>query len=68
MDGKRFYRPDEVAQMFGVSVRFVWYRIKKGEIKHVHIRRLVRVPREEIDRIIQAGLVLRVTPCTENSE
>jgi excisionase family DNA binding protein len=48
---KRYFRPDEIAKHFQVSVSYVYYLIRKKKIRSVKIGRLHRISREEYCRI-----------------
>lgn len=45
---KRYYRVDEVAAYFAVSVRTIYRMIYDGEIKTIRIRGLIRISVEEL--------------------
>ncbi|RJR46269.1 MAG: DNA-binding protein [Desulfobacteraceae bacterium] len=47
---KQYYRVDEVAEYFAISVRTVYRLIDEGELKRTKIRGCLRVPRPEIER------------------
>jgi excisionase family DNA binding protein len=53
MENKDFYKVSEVAKIMSVS-RLTAYRwIKEGKIKVVRIGKTMRIPRKEIERILQ---------------
>jgi len=47
---KRYYRVDEVAEYFSVSVRTVYRLIEEGELGRTKIRGCLRIPITEIQR------------------
>jgi len=47
---KQYYRVDEVAEYFSISVRTVYRLIKEGELGRTKIRGCLRVPVWEIER------------------
>ncbi|MBN1227949.1 MAG: helix-turn-helix domain-containing protein [Deltaproteobacteria bacterium] len=47
---KNYYRVDEVAEYFSISVRTVYRLIDKGDLKRTKIRGCLRVPAGEIER------------------
>lgn len=48
---RRYYRPDEVANHFQVSVSYVYSMIRKRQVQSVRIGRLHRIPRKEYCRM-----------------
>lgn len=53
---KRFYRPDEVAALFRVSVRTVRRWISEKRIEHIRLGQSIRIPAGELERIARGGL------------
>jgi len=47
---KRYYRVDEVAEYFSISVRTVYRLIEEGELGRTKIRGCLRIPLTEIQR------------------
>lgn len=47
---KKYYRVDEVADYFAISVRTVYRLIDEGELKRTKIRGCLRIPHDEINR------------------
>jgi len=47
---KQYYRVDEVAEYFSISVRTVYRLIEEGELGRTKIRGCLRVPVWEIER------------------
>ncbi len=47
---KQYFRVDEVAEYFAVSVRTVYRLIDEGELKRTKIRGCLRIPLWEIER------------------
>ena len=47
---KQYYRVDEVAEYFAISVRTVYRLIDEGELARVKIRGCLRIPIWEIQR------------------
>ncbi|MBN1567919.1 MAG: helix-turn-helix domain-containing protein [Acidobacteria bacterium] len=55
MEERQYYRPDEIAEHFQVSVSYVYFLIRKKKIRAVKIGRLHRIPREEYCRLCQGS-------------
>jgi excisionase family DNA binding protein len=53
---KLYYRPDEIAEIVGISLRTVYRMIDDQKIKAIKIGRNIRIEREEFLRIIQSNL------------
>jgi excisionase family DNA binding protein len=51
---KRYYRVDEVAAYFAVSVRTVYRLLDEGDLQGCRIRGCVRVSAEEVRRFEEA--------------
>ena len=47
---KQYYRVDEVADYFAISVRTVYRLIDEGDLKRTKIRGCLRIPLDEITR------------------
>jgi len=47
---KKYYRVDEVAKYFAISVRTVYRLIDEGELRRTKIRGCLRIPIDEITR------------------
>jgi excisionase family DNA binding protein len=47
---KKYYRVDEVADYFAISVRTVYRLIDEGDLKRTKIRGCLRIPVDEITR------------------
>jgi excisionase family DNA binding protein len=47
---KQYYRVDEVAEYFAISVRSVYRLIDEGDLKRTKIRGCLRIPVWEIER------------------
>lgn len=45
---------NQVAELLGVSVWLVRKMIRQGEIRHVRLGQLIRVPRSEVDRFLES--------------
>ena len=50
-EDRHYYRPDEIAERFQVSLSYVYFLIRKKKIRTVKIGRLHRIPRKEYCRI-----------------
>ncbi len=50
------YRPDELAEAAGVSVRTVRRWLRLGLVNHVHFMGVLRIPREEYERVLREGI------------
>ncbi len=55
MEDRHYYRPDEIAERFQVSLSYVYFLIRKKKIRTVKIGRLHRIPREEYCRICRGS-------------
>ncbi len=53
---KQNYRPDELAQVVRVSVRTVRRWLRLDLVKHVHFMGVIRIPREEYERVLREGI------------
>lgn len=53
---KMLFRPAELAPMFGVSRAFIYQLIEKGSIRVVRLNTAVRVPLDEVERILTEGI------------
>lgn len=63
MNGReRYYLPVEVADKYRYSVSFIYYLIRKKELKAAKIRRQIRIPSKEICRMFCQGTG-DCTPC-----
>ena len=63
---KQNYRSDELAEATGVSVRTVRRWLRLGLIKHIHFMGVIRIPREEYERVLREG-IQRGGPVTHGS-
>ena len=48
---KRWYRPDEVAELVCVTTETVRRWSRTGKIKSVRVLGMIRIPREELERL-----------------
>lgn len=53
---RQLYRPREVAEMLALSRGEVYSLISKGLIRSVRIASSVRVPAQEVERLITIGI------------
>ncbi len=53
---KQNYRPDELAEAARVSVRTVRRWLRLDLVKHVHFMGVIRIPREEYERVLREGI------------
>ncbi len=51
----RFYTPDELAGMLKVTRQAVYNWIQQGRMEAVRIGRTVRIPAEEVERLLREG-------------
>jgi excisionase family DNA binding protein len=58
---KRYYRVDEVAAYFAISVRTVYRLLDEGELQGCRIRGCVRVSAEEVQRYEE--MLAEMAPC-----
>jgi len=52
---KQLHRVQQAAEQWNVSVKTVWNWIAEGRVGVVRLSRSVRIPQEEIDRLIEEG-------------
>jgi len=50
-----FYTPDELAVMLKVTRQAVYNWVQQGRIEAVRIGRTVRIPAEEVERLLREG-------------
>ena len=50
-EDRRYFRPDEIAKSFQVSLSYVYFLIRKNKIRSIKIGRLHRIPRREYCRL-----------------
>ncbi len=48
---KEFYRPDEAAALLDVSKKTIYRLIKDNKLKAVRIRSVLRISRQELERL-----------------
>ena len=53
---KQTYRPDELAEAAGVSVRTVRRWLRLDLVNHIHFMGVIRIPREEYERVLCEGI------------
>ena len=58
---QRLLRPREAALALGISKAYVYRLLSEGTIRKVALGRAVRIPVEEIDRLVAQGLPLAHT-------
>ena len=51
---KEFYRPDEAAALLDVSKKTIYRLIKDEKLKAVRIRSVLRISRQELERLTRA--------------
>ena len=56
-----FYTPDELAAMLKVTRQAIYNWIQQGRMEAVRIGRTVRIPREEVERLLREGRSPRQT-------
>lgn len=49
----RVMMPGEVADLLRVSTRTVYGLLAEGEITHLKVNRMIRIPRESVERYIE---------------
>ena len=54
-----FYTPEELAVMLKVTRQAIYNWIRQGHIEAVRIGRTVRIPGEEVERVLRDGRVPR---------
>jgi excisionase family DNA binding protein len=55
----KFYTPDELAALLKVTRQAIYNWIQQGHIEAVRIGRTVRIPGEEVERLLREGRTLR---------
>jgi excisionase family DNA binding protein len=45
---------NQVAELLGVSAWLIRKMIQQGELRHVRLGQLIRVPRSEVDRFLES--------------
>jgi excisionase family DNA binding protein len=60
---KQLHRVQQAAEQWNVSVKTAWNWIAQGRVGVVRLGRAVRIPQEEIDRLIEEGF----TPARRNA-
>ena len=50
-----FYTPDELAALLKVTRQAIYNWIQQGRMEAVRIGRTVRIPREEVERLLREG-------------
>jgi excisionase family DNA binding protein len=53
---KRYYRPDELADIFCLNIKTVYKMMQDGRIKNIHVGHSKRIPTEEVRRIEAEGI------------
>ncbi len=56
MNEKQFYRPDELARALDEKKCTVYRLIRLGFIRHIHLRKKIKIPREEYERVLKEGV------------
>ncbi len=51
----RFYTPEELAAMLKVTRQAIYNWIQQGRMEAVRIGRTVRIPAEEVERLLREG-------------
>ena len=54
-----FYTPEELAGMLKVTRQAIYNWIQQGRIESVRIGRTVRIPGDEVDRLLREGRMPR---------
>lgn len=62
-----FYTPEELAAMLKVTRQAVYNWIQQGRMEAVRIGRTVRIPSDEVERVLREGRSARTTD-TGNSD
>ncbi|MBI3947270.1 MAG: helix-turn-helix domain-containing protein [Armatimonadetes bacterium] len=53
---RRFYSPDEFADMSGMSRNHTYTQIREGTIPSIRLGRRILIPREAIERLAQQAM------------
>lgn len=56
---KRWYRPDEVAAAIEEPLSNIMRWIREDKIKHMHFGRKVKIPKNELERLISDGISVK---------
>ena len=51
----KFYTPEELAALLKVTRQAIYNWIQQGRMESVRIGRTVRIPAEEVERLLQEG-------------
>lgn len=54
-----FYTPEELATMLKVTRQAIYNWIQEGRMEAVRIGRTVRIPADEVDRLLREGRMVR---------
>jgi excisionase family DNA binding protein len=55
---ERLYSPKDVAELLGMSLRWVWYRIQGGEMRTLILgKKARRIPERELQRWIRRNSI-----------
>jgi excisionase family DNA binding protein len=54
---KRYYRVDEVARYFSVSVRTIYRLIDMGDLKAIRLRHCLRISAEQIRELEESSII-----------
>lgn len=61
---KLWFRPDELAGLLETPVRNVYLWLQSDRIRHIHCGKSIKIPRDEVLRIVESGLKSTVATVT----
>jgi len=53
---KQWYRPEELAAIIEEPLRNVMYWIQHDKIRHTYFGRKIKIPKDEVERLIAEGV------------
>jgi len=53
---RHFYRPDELARALDEETDAIYRLIRLGLIRHIRLRKKIKIPREEYERVLKEGI------------
>ena len=65
MTQKKYYRPDEVASRFNVSISHIYNLIRQGKLHAIRIGASVRIHADVVDDIERSGTIAILSPESE---
>ncbi len=63
-----YYTPEELAAMLKVTRQAIYNWVQQGRLEAVRIGRTVRIPSEEVERVLREGRTRRQTAQTARTD